>query len=181
MLFTFNDAKIDPSDGVWLCLRVKEHAKAFAFLMNRKQKPYTADIKEQSDRRSLDANAYYWKLCGKLAKALGEPPEDIYRRHIQDVGNYEVCCIKQEAYESFDQKWNSKHLGRFTETRASKIPGCVNVLAYYGSSDFDRREMSILIDNCIQDCQALGIETMTPEKLQLLKEAWGDGKAFGEC
>ena len=46
------------------------------------------------------------------------------------------------------------------------------MLAYYGSSDFDRREMSALIDNCIQDCKALGIETLTPDKLALLKEEW---------
>jgi hypothetical protein len=32
--------------------------------------------------------------------------------------------------------------------------------------------MSQLIDNLVQDCKALGIETMTPEKLSLLKEAW---------
>ena len=45
-------------------------------------------------------------------------------------------------------------------------------MAYYGSSDFDRREMSRLIDNIIQDCKAVGVETLPPDKLALLKEDW---------
>lgn len=173
--FTFNDAKLDQSDGVWLCLHVKEHSRALRLVQNRKDKPYIAEIHEQGERRSLDANAYYWLCCGKLAKALGQTPESVYLQHIHDLGNYEVCCMKQEAYTAFDRMWKSKHLGRFTETRASKIPGCVTVLAYYGSSDFNRREMSILIDNCIQDCHALDIETLPPEKLALLVETWDKG------
>ena len=59
------------------------------------------------------------------------------------------------------------------DTRASKLPGCVTVLAYYGSSDFDKQQMSHLIDNCIQDCRAVGVETMPPDKIALLKEEWG--------
>ena len=44
--------------------------------------------------------------------------------------------------------------------------------AYYvlrGSSDYDSREMSILIDGTISDCQEVGIETMTPDELLRLK------------
>jgi hypothetical protein len=38
-----------------------------------------------------------------------------------------------------------------------------------GSSDYDSREMSILIDGTISDCQDVGIETMTPDELLRLK------------
>ena len=41
------------------------------------------------------------------------------------------------------------------------------------SSDFDKQQMSHLIDNCIQDCRAVGVETMPPDKIALLKEEWG--------
>ena len=30
----------------------------------------------------------------------------------------------------------------------------------------------MLIDNCIQDCKALGIETLPPDKLEAMKEDW---------
>lgn len=78
-----------------------------------------------------------------------------------------------EAVPDFERRWKLGHKGRLIETRESKLPGCTTVLAYYGSSDFDAREMSRLIDNCIQDCRAVGIETLPPDKLALLKEGWG--------
>lgn len=172
MLFNIVDAKIERNNGDWLCLKVQEATQAIRFVMNLAQKSWTAEIKEKRNLRSLDANAMYWKLCGMLAKETGKTPEEIYLQHIQDIGNYEVICIQEKALHDFERMWKSKHLGRFIETRKSKIPGCVTVLAYYGSSDFDKREMSILIDNCIQDCRAVGIETLPEDQLSLVKEDW---------
>ena len=54
----------------------------------------------------------------------------------------------------------------------SKIPGYRNLRCYYGSSTYDTKQMSQLIDNLVQDCKALGIETLTPDKLALLTEEW---------
>ncbi len=175
MLFTVEDMKIIRKVGTWLCLKVKEQGQAISLSMTREGKTYTADIQEQHEKRSLDANAYYWKLCRRLAKALNLPPEEIYHRHIQDIGNYETLCIQEKAVRGFEKRWKSKHLGRFIETRESKLPGCVTVLAYYGSSDFDKREMSMLIDNCIQDCHAVGVETLPPDKIDLIKREWPGG------
>ena len=171
MKLTVTDARMD---GAWLCLKVDEPAPARGFVLGRKARPYDCELKEHREKRSLDANAYYWRLCGELARAIREKPEEVYRRHIQDIGNYAVYCMETRAVPDFEKLWTSGHLGRFIETRASKLPGCTTVLAYYGSSDFDRREMSALIDACVQDCKAVGIETLMPDKLELLKEAWGD-------
>lgn len=172
MNLTFTDAKITMDNGVWLCLKVNEPAPVRAFLLNKQERLYDCEIKQHREKRSLDANAYYWKLCGELARAIHEKPTDVYRRHIQDIGNYSTYCMETRAVEAFSNLWSNGHLGRFVETRASKLPGCTTVLAYYGSSDFDRAEMSMLIDNCIQDCKALGIETLPPDKLEAMKEDW---------
>lgn len=178
MKVTFRQAKILVDDaGVWLCLHPEEPAPCRGFVLSMKDRPYDAEIKEHRDRRSLDANSYYWLLVGKLSKAIGRSPESIYRWHIREIGNYEVLCLKNEALSDFSAKWTSNHYGRQVATRESIIPGWVTVLAYYGSSDFDRREMSILIDNCIQDCKAVGIETLPPEKLAGMMEEWGNAKA----
>ena len=45
-------------------------------------------------------------------------------------------------------------------------------MLYYGSSTYDSAQMSRLIDLVVQECQAQGIETKTPEELALLKEDW---------
>lgn len=170
---TFTEARIQNDNGVWLCLKVNEPAPARKFVMDLKKCLYDLVIKRHREKRSLDANAYYWKLCGELAKAIGEKPDAVYQSHIRDIGNYDVLCIQEKALPDFERRWKSGHLGRFVETKESKIPGCTTVLAYYGSSDFDTREMSRLIDNCIQDCQAVGVETLPLDKLALMKEEWG--------
>ena len=137
-------------------------------------KPGEYEIRPVRKRRSLDANAYYWSLCGELADALHMTPQELYLRHIRDLGNYEVYCMQTKAVDDFKRLWCSDHLGRQVETRESKIEGCTTVLAYYGSSDFDTRQMSRLIDNCIQDCIAAGIETRPQEEIQALLEAWNE-------
>lgn len=175
VVLKFIDCAIKTDErGAWLALLLEKAdiPEARRFILNRKNKVYSAELKEYREKRSLDANAAYWHWCGELAKAMGASLESIYRRHIKDIGNYETLCVQEKALDDFTRKWTSGHIGRFVETRASKLPNCVIVLAYYGSSDFDRREMSTLIDNCIQDCQAIGIETLPPDKVALLKEEW---------
>lgn len=54
----------------------------------------------------------------------------------------------------------------------SKIPGYRNLRAYYGSSTYDTRQMSALIDHIVQDCKQLGIETLTPDKLAAMMGEW---------
>lgn len=135
------------------------------------------ELVRRKPRRSLDANALYWELCGRLARAVNEPPEEVYKRHIRDIGNYDVLCVQDKAVENFAQHWCSGHLGRMVETRASKIARCTTVLAYYGSSDFDKAQMSRLIDNCIQDCRALDIETLPPWQLEGLLSQWEEAAA----
>lgn len=44
--------------------------------------------------------------------------------------------------------------------------------AYNGSSSYDTKQMSRLIDYVVQDAKSLDIETMTDRELSLLKEGW---------
>ncbi|AWY06814.1 MAG: NinB [Caudoviricetes sp.] len=172
MTLTFTEARIQDDGGIWLCLKVSEPAPARKFILELERRLYDLTVKPHREKRSLDANAYYWKLCGELAKATSDTTDNIYLRHIRDIANYDTLCMVTEAVPDFERRWKSGHKGRLVETRESKLPGCTTVLAYYGSSDFDAQEMSRLIDNCIQDCQAVGVETLPPDKLALLKEDW---------
>ena len=82
--------------------------------------------------------------------------------------------MPENAVPMFRRLWVSGHLGRMIETKAAKTPGIVNVLAYYGSSDFDTKQMSRLIDHAVQDCTALGIETRTQEEVESLLAQWDE-------
>ncbi len=127
--------------------------------------------------RSLDANDYLWVLCTKLAQELNNDKlcitkEDIYRKHIRDAGVYEPLAVPNNAVERFGEAWGLKGIGWFVDVVDSKLDGCKKVFAYYGSSTYNTQEMSRLIDSVVQDCKAVGVETMTPNELQALKEAW---------
>ena len=54
----------------------------------------------------------------------------------------------------------------------SKLPGYKKVRTYFGSSSYDTREMSVLINSIVDDCKEQGIETMTPDELKSMVEAW---------
>ena len=131
-------------------------------------------IKKHRERRSLDANAYAWLLMDKLAEVTAVPKSDVYRREVKDVGgNTEIVCVREIAVQKLCDGWQKNGIGWQTDVIDSKIDGCKNVVLYYGSSTFDTKQMSRLIDNIVQDCKALGIETLTPQQLDALKEEWG--------
>ena len=136
--------------------------------------PGEYEIKVKKSLRSLDSNAYAWVLIDKLAAATGIPKSEVYRNAVRDVGgNSEIVCVTAEAAPTLRKIWESRGLGWQTEDDVSKLPGCVNVILYYGSSHFDTRQMSRLIDNLVQDAKAVGIETMPPDQLERLLDEWG--------
>lgn len=169
----FDRARIKYEDGTWLCLRVRDAAAARAFAF-RCEGIYVAVLKKFRKKRSLDANAYFWQLCGQLAAAVHIPMNDIYRDLIRNIGdNFEILPIKNEAVDRFRQCWGAGKLGWVVdEIGPSRIQGYTNVCAYYGSSVYDNRQMSALIDLIVQECRQQDIDTLTPLELDRLKEEW---------
>ena len=175
MKLTFTDARVQYEDGVWLCLKVNEPAPARSFVLGKKPRLYDCELKEHREKRSLDANAYAWVMMDKLAEATNIPKEDIYREAIRNIGgNTETVCVKAKAAAKIRESWSRNGLGWLTDETPSKLPGCTNVILYYGSSTYDTRQMSRFIDNLVSDCKALGIETLTPEKLAAMTQEWGE-------
>ena len=170
---TFTEAKLEAG---WLMVKPtrEDIGKAMAIVRKMKPKAYDLTVKEHREKRSLDANAYAWVLIGKLAEAMRVTPTEVYTQAIQNIGgNYEVIPIREEAVDKFTEVWKKQGLGwPCVDMGASKIPGYKNLRAYYGSSTYDTRQMSLLIDALIQDCKALDIETLSEEKLSAMMEGW---------
>ena len=129
----------------------------------------TIDIRKWHRRRSMNANAYAWVLIDKLAERTGITKQEIYRTAIRDIGGVsDVVCIRTKALEAFRSGWEMKGIGWQTEVLDSKLVGCTNVVVYYGSSVYDTRQMSQLIDVLVNECKAQGIETLSPDELEKL-------------
>lgn len=131
------------------------------------------ELVKAKKRRSLDANAYAWVLINKLSATLNLPPVDIYRDAIRNIGGAcEIVCVREKAADKLKSVWAAHGMGWQSEVQPSKIAGCVNVALWSGSSVYDVKQMSQLIDNLVEDCKLQGIETMPPDKLRGLLDAW---------
>ena len=156
----------------------KDGIKAVAWLSSLissldDNKTYAVEVKQHKKQRSLDANAYCWVLIDKLSEKLNVSKTEIYRQAIKEIGgNSETVCVPTKAVNKVCEVWKHNGIGWQTETFKSKIDGCTNVILYYGSSSYNTNQMSMLIDNIVQDCKALDIETLTPKELQALKDGW---------
>lgn len=131
------------------------------------------EAKKYRPKRSLDANSYCWLLIGKLAEKLNLKPIDVYRKAIVEVGVYEIIPIKDEAVERYIEVWQDNGIGWLCETMKSKLDGYTNVMAWYGSSVYNSKEMSRLVDNIVEECKEYNIETLPSAELESIKESWG--------
>lgn len=172
---TFREVKLE---GGWLMIKPEREAlgKAMAVVRKHKDKLYDLEVKEHRKKRSLDANAMAWSLINQIADVLRIPPAEVYRQTIQDIsGNNEILPIKEDAVEQFKNAWSHHGIGWICKDMGkSKIKGYRNLMVYYGSSVYDTKQMSDLIDHLIQDCKALGIEVISERERSLLLEKWDE-------
>ena len=125
------------------------------------------EIKEYKEKRSLNANNYYWQLVTELGNVLRMDKEDLHFKLLQRYGQCEMISVLAEI----DMK---DYLKYFTEAGESNLNGKLfkHYKVYKGSSEMDSKEMSILIHGLVDECQLQGIETKTPEEINSLLKEW---------
>lgn len=134
-----------------------------------KEFPVNIEIKKAAAKRSKDANAFAWVLIDKIAEQMRITRTEVYRNAIREIGGVsEVVCVQDRAVDRLRAGWEKNGIGWQTEVLPSKIPGCTNVILYYGSSTYDTAQMSRLIDLIIQEAEQLGIPTLRDEADALL-------------
>lgn len=135
------------------------------------------ELKKWSKKRSLDANAYCWVLCDKIAKELSKDgqivtKEEVYKDAISQIGSFEPFIVQEISFENFKRIWEKQGLG-FLVQEVNRKDKCVKVHCYYGSSTYDSKEMSLLIELIVQNAKNLNIETKSKSELDSLLKEWG--------
>lgn len=127
----------------------------------------SVEIKPYREKRSLNANAYAWKLIGEIADILRASKEDVYLEMLKRYGQSEIFSV--QSHIPFGQ-----YVKYFEEAGESTLNGkqFTHYKVYKGSSEFDTREMSILIDGIVSEAKNLGIATETPNEIARLKSLW---------
>ena len=125
------------------------------------------DIKEHKEKRSLNANAYAWCLIGKIADVLRTSKDEVYISILKRYGQSEMVSV----ISSIDVTGYFKY---FEPVATTMLQGkeFTHYKIYKGSSEYDTREMAILIDGIVSEAKELDIETLTPAEIHRLKEMW---------
>ena len=134
------------------------------------------EMKKWFRKRSLDANSYCWVLCDKIAKEISKDgtvvtKDAVYQDAILQIGTFEPFIVQESGFEKFKRIWENQGLG-FLVQIISKKDKCVKVNCYYGSSTYDTKEMSLLINLLVDSAKTYDIETKSPEEVNSLLETW---------
>mgnify|MGYP004516310247 FL=1 len=158
-------------------------AKVGAFIESLVDKEeYVLEIKPRVKHRSLDANRYMWALIGKLQAELAKndphiTKDEIYQGYVRQYGKSVDYQLPDSAVNAMISSWGRNGLGWTAEKVDDGIyPRTSLVRFYYGTSCYGTKRMARLIDAVVQDCKALGIETMPPAELAQLMSAWEERK-----
>ena len=135
-------------------------------------KDYRIKLTKWTEKRSLNANAYAFVLCTKIAQAIGSSKDDVYEQMLQAYGTVDEDFPPITVIAGADMSITKEHWLRIdTRKVGGKDFDCY--LRIKGSSEMDKKEMAHFIDGIVFECKQLGIETLPPEELERLKEQWG--------
>jgi len=135
-----------------------------------KGKLLSVEIKQHRVKRSLDANAYMWVLLSELAAALHTTKDELYLVMLERYGVFTHVVVKPNVVDRVKQEWRTvRELGEVTIKGQTGI----QLQCFFGSSTYDTAEMARLIDGVVSECKEVGINTLTPAELALLKQEWG--------
>ena len=145
-----------------------------AMMEVQKSKPDSLwDIKEHKEKRSLSQNGYYWQLITEVARKK--------KQSVPYTHNYELRAaryakwIEGEAVEVQIPDTDEAEAQVMEQVDYHLCPTNRRVgdkrvyILLRGSSTMNTAEMSHLLDCLIQDAQALGISTKTPDELARMR------------
>lgn len=125
------------------------------------------EIEVKRKKRSKNANSYFWKLLQELCFELNLDVIQEYRKRVKELGIFQTFELDTKNLATFEFLWNKNGIGWFTEkVEENEEKAIIN--AYYGSSSYNSKQMSRLIDNLVQDCRSVGIQTLEDIEIEEL-------------
>lgn len=137
------------------------------------------DIEPHKEKRRLTQNAYYWVLLEKIAIKTRVPKVKLHNinlRHlglIERVGERPVYILLEDTEEVEEQTLlaTTYHLSPRSETKQGNDGKTYRwYVMLRGSSSFTVSEMQALVELAVQDATAQGIEVLTPNELEHMRE-----------
>jgi hypothetical protein len=121
-------------------------------------------------KRSLDANAALWALLGEMAAVLGTSKDELYLQMLERYGVFTHIVVKTHVAERFAREWRTvRELGEVTVNGQTGT----QLQCYFGSSGYDRKEFSVLLDGVISEAREIGVYLITDAERDRMIDVWG--------
>lgn len=123
------------------------------------------------NKRSLDANGLLWVCLGKIAEAMNPPIDkwEVYLKMLKRYGQYTYICVKPKMVEAVKMQWRECEVVGEVDINGQKA---TQMLCYFGSSTYNTKEFSVLLDGVISEMAEMGLETPTSEEMKQSLEQW---------
>ena len=112
----------------------------------------------------LCQNAYAWKLINELGNRIGIAKDDLYFQMLKDYGQSIIVSLLDEV--------NPEHYFKYYELIGrgkTNNKGFSHYRVYKGSSEFNTLEMKYFLDGIIQECENVGIPTLTSDEIERMR------------
>lgn len=125
--------------------------------------------KKHRNRRSVNANALLWKCLEDIAAAIDSDKWSIYLQMLKKYGEFTYIVVKPQAVPMLKNQWREcEELGEIDIHGTTGI----QMLCYYGSSTYDTKQFSRLLNGVMSEMKEIGIETPTEEQMRKSLERW---------
>ena len=172
----FDDLMMDFKTGKWKAVFTLNEDARQTF-ENLREKELSIAVKQYRKKRSLDANAYFHVLVGKIAEVTGNSKPAIKNILLAKYGQYAMddkgiiyMIIREDLDVSEREDIHLSPTSAIKELDDGKLYRVYRLMR--GSHEYDTAEMSKLIDGTVSEAKELGIETITPNQLREMKERW---------
>ena len=163
--------------GWVLCFDVDSESTGLAKLAVDKHKDGYVDltIDKWSDKRSIQANAYFHVLVNEIAKATKSSMDDVKKQLVLNYGtpargsDGKYAAVKVPKNTDLDQFYKYyRHIG-------TDENGLDMYILFKRTSDLNKDEMGRLITGTQDEAKALNIETLTPDELARMMNRYKEG------
>ena len=129
------------------------------------------EAKQYREQRSNNANRLLWDCLGKIASAMNPPVDkwDVYLDMLKHYGKYTYICVKPNAVEAMKAQWRECEVVGEIDINGQEA---VQMLCYFGSSTYDTKEFSVLLDGVISTMEQMGLQTPAEQEMQRALEQW---------
>lgn len=155
--------------------RVTFEVDSFDEIRGMEEKEISIEVKISRNKRSLNANAYFHVLMGKIAEKLKISKQRAKNLLLAKYGQREILedgpliisilsnvdMLEREDIHCVPVGYGEVNGKDFTHWAILKP-----------SHEYDTKEMAELIDGTIEDAKELGIETLSENEIKRMEAAW---------